>query len=76
MYLTIGLTGHTFEKIVTKRIRKEANDHVSSQNVAEFGAEPQSKKGRISGLAEGANLLECENLRKECEELRVAASSV
>ena len=43
---------------------------------AGFGAEPQSKKNRISGLAEGANLLECENLRKDCGELREAASSV
>ena len=34
------------------------------------------REGRISGLAEGANLLEGEYLRINCEELRVAASSV
>ena len=60
----------------------------NSRNFGDFSAEifqaseilpfsrPFGCQGRISGLAEGANLLECENLRKDCGELPRAASSV
>ena len=53
-----------------RRVAKNSKFGIARERLeqAGFGAEPQSKKNRISGLAEGANLrkaVESENYRSE-----------